>query len=154
MTGPVRPASIGAVTPLGTTGGNGRSRTGSALRGLSGRIAGRMAREFRLLRDNRERPGGGFQGDEDLYEIAETARELNGELGGSAPDEGRLARSLNLFAQESASLLAARPGAASLDIVIRAVEGQEGAPGAPETVAGALRQIDYTTRDVTAARPR
>lgn len=113
-----------------------------------------MAREFRLLRDGEERPRGGFQGDEDLYEIARAARDLNEELGGGLPDEGRLARSLSLFAQESASLLAARPGAASLDTIAGAVARQEGEPGAAETVAGALRQIDQTTREVTAARPR
>lgn len=154
MTGPIRSASVGAVAPLGTAGAGGRSRTGTALRGLSGRIAGRLAREFRLLGDGGERPGGGFSGDEDLYGIADTARLLSGELGGGAADEGRLARSLGLFAQESASLLAARPGPASLDVIARAVERRDAEGGTAETIAGALRQIDQTARDVTDARPR
>ena len=152
MTGPIRSGAVGGVNPVGGPRGDPAKRTGSTLRGIAGRIADRMAREFSIARDDRDSGGSGFQGHEDLYEIAASARKLTGDLGGKPADEGRFARSLGFFAQESASLLAARPEAASLDVIARAIAAREGNE-AEENVTGALQQIDHTTRDILDSRP-
>ena len=154
MVGPVRSNPLGGISAVGNSRkGDGNVRTGATLGRIAGRVADRMTREFALLRDGGERSQGGFAGHEDIYEIAEAARELSGDLGGKPVDEGRLAHSLGSFAQESAALFAARPGASSLDAIARAIAGRDSAE-LHRTIADALRQIDQTTRDVVEARPR
>ncbi|MHA6316173.1 hypothetical protein ACXYN8_00730 [Altererythrobacter sp. CAU 1778] len=125
------------------------------MRSLAGRIAERMTREFRLF-DEREGGRGRHQPEaEDIYEIRALAGTLSGDLGGRPVDEGRLARSLSDFAQESASLFAARPEAASLDAIARAIAAREPAQAQTlHSVDTALGQIDQTTRDIASSRPR
>lgn len=149
MVSSIRPSSVGAVSSVGRGGGGKSTRTGSALRGLAGRIAERMAREFDLLDEREERSGDRdqFREGEDIYEIRAVARELAGDLRARPTDEGRIARSLDLFAQESASLLAARPGAASLDTIARVIAVND-APTTPETLERAVGQIDETARGI------
>ena len=157
MVGPVRSStSIGAVGAVTGRSDTGSSRTGKSLRSLAGKVAERMAREFRLLdRDHRQ---GGGKGDgqregDDIYEIRGVARQLSRDLNGKPTDEGRLARSLGLFAQESASLLAARPDAASLETIARVIAARDSV-AVPETLDRALGQIDQTTRDLAEDRLR
>lgn len=151
MVGPIRSSGIGAIGAIGGARGSSASRAGSAMNTLAGRIAQRMAREFRMFDD--ERGQGRNQYDaEDLYEIGRMASELSGELGARPTDEGRVLRSLGSFAQESASLIAARPDAASLDTIARAIAAGE-RPGEPETIDRAVRHIDQTTRDIVEGRP-
>ena len=119
---------------------------------LAGRIAQRMAREFRMFDDDRGQ-GRNHYDAEDLYEIGRLANELSSELDARPMDEGRVLRSLGSFAQESASLIAARPDAASLDTIARAIAAGE-RPGEPETIDRAVRQIDQTTRDIVERLPR
>lgn len=155
MVGSIRPGGVGPIGAV-TRGGSGQStRTGTALRGLAGRIAQRMSREFNLLD---EREGGssgddGFREGDDIYEIRTVARELANDLKAKAMDEGRLARSLDEFAQESASLLAARPEAASLDAIARVI-AENDKPSEPETLDRAVGQIDQTARGIAETRPR
>lgn len=155
MVGAIRP---GGVTGAAAIGGAGSTRignrTGGALRKLAGRVAGQVAREFRLLEDQDgtdDRPGSYREG-EDLYDISGVARELAGELDARPLDEGLLARSLDGFVQESAVLLAARPSAASLDAIARAIVSNEGARE-EETLARSIAQIDQTTRGIAASGP-
>ena len=153
MVGSIRPTGVGSVSAVSAGSGNKGSRTGGALHKLAHRIAGRVAREFRLLEDDER------QGDdrpprdrEDIYDIREVARELSRDLRARPTDEGRLARSLGSFAQESAALLAARPGAASLDTIARVIAKNDKAADG-ENADGAVSQIDQTVLGIVEARP-
>ncbi len=154
MVGSIRPTGIGAVSAVSGRSSGGGSRTGGALSKLANRIAGRVAREFRMFEDEQDRgddrpPREG----EDLYEIREVARELAADLHARPTDEGRLARSLGAFAQESASLLAARPEAASLDTIAHMIAAHEQSPEG-ETIDRAVGQIDQTVLGISESRPR
>lgn len=155
MVGAIRPGGVSGVSAI-TGGGGVRSgnRTGGALRKLAGSVAGRIAREFDLLDDDRhdhDRPDSYREG-EDLYDIAGVSRALAEDLAAAPRDRGMLERSLGGFVQESAVLLAAQPGAASLDAIARAILDHEGARG-EETIARSIAQIDQTTRSIAEAAP-
>lgn len=124
------------------------------MRRLAGNIADRVAREFNLLDDESDRSGGDqpFREGEDIYEVREVARELAADLQARPSEEGNLARSLDAFAQESVSLMAARPEAASLDTIARVIASNE-KPEQSESFDSALGQIDQTTRDIAESRP-
>ncbi|MGB3471669.1 MAG: hypothetical protein WBA51_12675 [Erythrobacter sp.] len=155
MVGSIRPSGVTGAAAIGRSGSSaGGNRTGGALRKLAGKVAGRVAREFHLLDDAQsdgERPDS-FREGEDIYDILGTARELAGELNARPLDEGLLARSLGGFVQESAVLLAARPGSASLDAIARVILDHEGTP-AEETLSGSIAQIDQTTRGIAETPP-
>lgn len=148
MVSPIRPTGVSSISAIGRGTDSRASSTGGTLRSLTRRVAGRMAREFCLLDDERDfaEPEDYREGD-DIYKIGEAARELTADLHGGPADEGRLARSLDGFVQESASLIAARPDAASLDTIARAIVANERRDG-PETIDVSLRQIDQTARDI------
>ena len=152
MVGPIRSGGINGVGPLGIGTGGKSSKAGGAMRTLAGRIAGRMAREFRLLDDDHSQQGQGRPDAQDLYELDALARQLADGLGARPVDAGRVARSLGDFAQESAALMAARPDGASLDAIARFIAARERA-GEPETIDRAVGQIDQTTRDIVDFRP-
>ena len=147
---------IGRITSSQTTGvgqvrgagGSGGSKAGQAMSSVAGRVASALTQEFDLL----DREGGGkggesgYRGDEDIYDIADTARELSAELGGSGSDEGQIARSLSAFAFESASLIGARPEARSFERIEQAIATAEAQQKGLENVASALASIDNTTR--------
>lgn len=150
----IRPTGVSAISAISAGSSKTGGRTGGALRKLAGRIAGKVGREFRLLDEERERSDDRPPHDgEDLYEIREVARELAADLHAKPADEGRLARSLGAFAQESASLLAARPEAASLDTIAHAIAAHE-RPADGETVDRAVGQIDQTVLGISESRPR
>lgn len=156
MVGPIRPSGATGTSAIGS-GGSTRNgnRTGSALRKLAGKVAGRFAREFRLLDGEQESEGDqreSFRDGEDIYDVIGTARELGGELNARPVDEGLLARSLDGFVQESAVLLAARPGAASLDTIARVICAHE-TSRETETLAGSIAQIDQTAREIAGSSP-
>jgi hypothetical protein len=155
VVGSVRPGSLSGVSAV-SSGGPARpgNRTGGALRRLAGSVAGRIAREFDLLEDEArqgDRPPGYREG-EDLYDLAGVTRDLANDLAAGPRDQGLLARSLGGFVQESAVLLAARPGAASLDAIARAIIAHEGARD-DENLARSLAQIDQTTRSIAEEVP-
>lgn len=160
MTGPVRAGGAERVGALSSGAPRIGTRAGTAMTTLAGRVAGSIGRELRITRDagrdgGREGGrGGGFAGNEDLYEVGETARALNGDLGGRAVDEGLLARSLGAFVTESASLLAARPHSPSLAVIQEAIARVEAGTRVPETVATALVDIDRTTAHVAGSVAR
>lgn len=145
MIGPVGGTRIDRVGLNRTTGTSG-TKAGNAMSSLAGRVAGRVAHALDLLDD--ERPRRPLIEGEDLYEVAATARDLNGQLNGRPSDEGQFVRSLGAFVTESASLIAARPSSHSLDAIEGAIRDQ--AAGAPpmETAATALLAIEATTRRV------
>lgn len=155
MTGPVRSTGAERIGALASGPTRGGTRAGAAMTTLAGRVAGSIGRELGVFRDegrDRGGRGGGFAGNEDLYEVGETARALNDDLGGRAVDEGLLARSLGAFVTESASLLAARPHARSLAAIETAIAGNAGTRA--ETVATAIIDIDRTTAQVATAAVR
>jgi hypothetical protein len=155
MVGAVRPGGVSGVSAIAGSGSAGSgNRTGGALRRLAGSVAGRIAREFDLLDDERgdgDRPDTYREG-EDLYDIAGVTRDLAADLAATPRDQGLLARSLGGFVLESAVLLAARPDSASLDAIARAIMSHEGARD-DETVARSIAQIDQTTRSIAEAAP-
>lgn len=124
------------------------------MRRLASNIAERVAREFRLLDDHGQQRGQDqpFREGEDLYAVNIVARELADELQARPSEQGTLARSLDDFAQESVSLMAARPEAASLDTIARTIAANQPS-GQPETVDSAVVHIDQTTRDISGFRP-
>lgn len=149
MAGPIRPSGTVPVSAIGRGYSSSSSRAGKAMRRLAGNIAERVAREFRLLDDSGRQSGDdrAFREGEDIYDLRDVARELADDLQARPSEAGSLARSLDAFAQHSVSLIAARPEAASLDTIARAIAANEAA-GQPETVNGAIGQIDQTTRDI------
>ena len=155
MVGPIRSSGVGGAGAIGRGGpSQSGNRTGGALRKLAGKVAGRVAREFQLFEDrdhDGERPDGYREG-EDIYDILGTARELASDLSARPLDEGMLARSLDGFVQESAVLLAARPGASSLDTIARVILAHEDARE-EETLARSIAQIDQTARGIAEVSP-
>lgn len=145
MVGPVGGARIGRVE-LGRADGAKGSRAGGAMTSLAGRVAGRVAHSLDLLDD--ERRGRPLVEGEDLYEVAATARDLNGALNGRPSDEGQFARSLGAFVTESAILIASRPSVGSLEWIQRAIHEEDAIPSL-ETAASALTTIERTTRRVS-----
>ncbi len=155
MVGAIRPGGVSGVSAI-AGGGASRSanRTGGALRKLAGSVAGRIAHEFDLLDEDRrghDRPDSYREG-EDIYDIAGMSRALAEDLAAAPRDQGMLERSLGGFVQESAVLLAAQPGAASLDTIARAILDHEGSRD-EETIARSIAQIDQTTRSIAEAAP-
>ena len=146
MIGRVGGARIDRVG-LGRTGGGSPTQAGGAMASLAGRVAGRVARSLDLLEDDRR--GRPLVEGEDLYEVAATARELNGALNGRPSDEGQFARSLGAFVTESASLVAARPSSGSLELIEGAIRDEEARAPPMETAASALLAIERTTRRVS-----
>ncbi len=148
MIGPISSSRTSGVGRVGGAGGSGGSKAGQAMSSVAGRVASALTREFDLLDQEGGGRGGesGYQGDEDIYDIAETAKELSAELGGSGADEGQLARSLSAFAFESASLIGARPEARSFERIEQAIASVEAQQNGMENIASALASIDGTTR--------
>lgn len=149
MTGSIRPSGAAPISAIGRGYANGSGRAGKAMRRLAGNIAERVAREFRLLDDHEQQSGDdrAFREGDDIYELRDVARELADDLQARPSEAGLLARSLDAFAQHSVSLMAARPEAASLDTINRAITAHE-REGKVETVDSALGQIDQTTREI------
>ena len=155
MVGSIRPTGVSRIAAVGKSSGAKGTHTSGALKRLAGKVAGRIAREFDLVDDEdapEDRPDA-FREGEDIYDIRDTARELASQLNGRATDEGRLARSLDGFAQESAALLAARPEAASLEAIARTIAVNEQA-AERETVDQSLTQIDQTARGIAEGKLR
>lgn len=147
MIGPISSARANGVGQVRGAGGGAGSKAGQAMNSLAGRVASALTHEFDLLDQDGGKGGeSGYRGDEDLYEIADTARDLVTELGGSGADEGQLARSLSAFAFESASLIGARPEAYSFERIEQAIASVEAKQQGIENIASALASIDSTTK--------
>ena len=156
MVGSIRPGSVSGAAAIGR-GGSAPSgnRTGGALRKLAGSVAGRVAREFKLIDDSepdQDDTRDHYRDGEDIYDILGTSRQLASDLGARPIDEGMLARALDSFVQESAVLLSARPGAASLDAIARVIQDHEGTRES-ENFDRSIAQIDQTTRGIAEASP-
>jgi hypothetical protein len=143
MTGAVsssRTSGISSVR-LGGPGGKGGAAS-AAMNGIAANIASSITAELKLAvdPDGRRKP---FVPAHDLYEVEEAANALTDALGGAPADRGRIALSLQRFAQEVAALMVARPESRSLEHVARAIV----AAGSSEvgTVAAALQSIERTS---------
>lgn len=149
MVGPISSSRASGVSQIGGASGSGAgSKAGKAMNSVAGKVASALTQEFDLLDQDGGGKGGesGYQGDEDIYGIADTARDLSGELGGNGADEGQLARSLSAFAFESASLIGARPEARSFERIEQAIKAIEAQQQGIENVASVLASIDKTTK--------
>lgn len=149
MVGPISSSRASGISQVRATGGSGAgSKAGQAMTNVAGRVASALTQEFDLLDQQGGGKGGesGYQSDEDIYGIADTARELSAELGGNGADEGHLARCLSAFAFESASLIGARPEARSFERIEQAIQQVEAQQQGIENVESVLASIDGTTK--------
>lgn len=148
MIGPISSSRTNGVGQVRGAGGSGASKAGQAMSNVAGRVASALTQEFDLLDQQGGNGGGesGYRGDEDIYDITETARALTADLGGSGADEGQVARCLSAFAFESASLIGARPEARSFERIEEAIASVEAQQKGLENIASALASIDNTTR--------
>lgn len=149
MVGPISSSRASGVSQVGRVGGSGTSsKAGQAMSNVAGRVASTLTDEFDLLDQQGGSQSGesGYQGDEDIYGIGDTARELNSELGGSGADEGQLARILGAFAFESASLIGARPESRSLERIEQAIKMVETKQQGIENIQSVLASIEDTTK--------
>lgn len=153
MAGPIRASGAVPVAGIGRGATSSGNRAGKAMRRLAGNIAKRVAREFKMLDDSGRQSDSdrNFTEGEDIYELRDVARELADELQARPSEAGLLARSLDAFALQSVSLMAARPEAASLDTIARAIAENEPS-NRPETVNSAIGQIDQTARAIGSDR--
>ena len=121
-----------------------------ALIEIAGRVASALARALRLAGEvgSRQSTGGGGA---DPYQIDEIARELATQMGGNSADSGRIARALHEFAQESASLIGARPQSQSFAAIESAIARATSDNGEANTVDSAIIAIDRSTGYVKAA---
>jgi hypothetical protein len=87
-------------------------------------------------------------GNGDPYQIDEIAKQLATQLGGNSADAGRLARALHEFAQESASLIGARPNSSSFAAIESAIAKGTGDTGEADSVDMAIAAIDRSTHYV------
>ncbi|NLS25167.1 hypothetical protein S2M10_01300 [Sphingomonas sp. S2M10] len=106
ISGP-RAAALGAI---GATDNRPRALAGQAMTVLSNRVAGTLTRELGLAQ-GAATPLRSV----DPYGAESMARELATAVGASPADAGRLARALNDFTSEVASLVAASPTSDVLD---------------------------------------
>jgi hypothetical protein len=146
MTGAVSSSRAGGVSAIRLGGPGGKSGGASAaMNGIAASIASSIAAELKLAvdPDGRRKP---FVPSQDLYDVEETATALTDAYGGGRQDRGRALQSLSHFAQEVASLMAARPESRSLEHVQRAIAMVGNAEAAD--ISAALQLIDRTTQAV------
>jgi hypothetical protein len=119
-----------------------------ALIEIAGRVASALAKALRLAGEvgSRQSTGGGS----DPYKIDEVAGELATQMGGNSADAGRIARALHEFAQESASLIGARPHSNSFAAIESAITKGTSESGEANTVDAAIAAIDRSTGYVRA----
>jgi hypothetical protein len=120
-----------------------------ALIEIAGRVASALALALRLAGEvgSRQSTGGGG----DPYKIDQIARDLTTQMGGNITDAGRIARALHEFAQESASLIGARPQSQSFAAIENAIARATSDNGEANTVDSAVAAIDRSTGYVRAA---
>lgn len=132
MINPINGGRADAVSLRGIDGKRGPAAQASAAMGkVSGRVAETMARELKLAPVD---PRGGYAGGSasDAYGIEEIAAELNASVGGTPADQGRLSRALHEFAQEVATLIAARPVSNTLSGLTFSLADSDGRMGATD----------------------
>lgn len=132
-----------SAVKLGDTGRITDGHSG-AMTEIAGRVASAIAKALRLAGEvGAKQSSGGGNGDP--YQIDEIAKQLATQMGGNSADAGKLARALHEFAQESASLIGARPQSTSFIAIERAIaKGTEG-PVEVNTVDAAIAAIDRST---------
>jgi hypothetical protein len=147
MTGAVSSSRAGGVSSVRMGGPSGKGGAASAaMSGIAANVAASITTELKLAvdPDGRRKP---FQPSQDLYDVEETATTLTNVYGGGPQDRGRAVQSLSCFAQEVASLVAARPESRSLEHIQRAIA----TAGDREVsdISTALHVIDRATRAIS-----
>jgi hypothetical protein len=117
-----------------------------ALTEIAGRVASAIAKALRLAGEVGSRQSSGGNGDP--YQIDEIAKQLSKQLGGNSADAGRIARALHEFAQESASLIGARPQSTSFAAIESAIAKGTSETGEADSVDSAIIAIDRSTHYV------
>lgn len=144
--------SIGRKTvsavKLGDTHRVGDGHSG-ALTEVASRVALALAQALRLAGEVGSRQSGGSSSDP--YQIDEIAAQLATQLGGNSADAGKIARGLHEFAQESASLIGARPHSTSFAMIEAAIAKGTGETGEAHSVADAMTAIERSTHYVRIA---
>jgi hypothetical protein len=135
-----------SAVKLGDTHRVGDGHSGALIQ-IAGRVASALAKALRLAGEVGSRQS---TGSSDPYQIDEVANELATQMGGNSADAGRIARALHEFAQESASLIGARPHSNSFAAIERAIEKGTSDNGEANTVESAIAAIDRSTGYVRA----
>ncbi len=148
MTGPVTSGRAGGVSAIRASGAGKRGGpASSAMAAVASKVAANIADDLGLAVD----PDGRRKGSaNDPNGIEASADTLTEELGGTTADRGRAAQSLHGFAQEVASLVAARPGSRAVAQVGQAIAAaaQNDPSQSARDMSAALRLIDETTRKI------
>ena len=132
-----------SAVKLGDTGRITDGHSG-AMTEIAGRIASAIAKALRLAGEVGAKQSTG-SGNGDPYQIDEIAKQLATQMGGNSADAGKIARALHEFAQESASLIGARPQSTSFIAIERAIaKGTEGS-GDASSIDAAIGAIDRST---------
>ena len=136
-----------SAVKLGDTYKVGDGHSGALIE-IAGRVASALAKALRLAGEvgSRQSTGGGS----DPYQIDQIASELSTQMGGNSADAGRIARALHEFAQESASLIGARPHSNSFAAIESAIAKGTSEHGEARTVESAIAAIDRSTGYVRA----
>jgi hypothetical protein len=136
-----------SAVKLGDTHRVGDGHSGALIQ-IAGRVASALAKALLLAGEVGSRQSTGSSSDP--YQIDEVANELATQMGGNSADAGRIARALHEFAQESASLIGARPHSNSFAAIERAIEKGTSDNGEANTVESAIAAIDRSTGYVRA----
>ncbi len=145
MTGPISSSRASGASAVGLGGAGPRGgAAGKALSNIAANVASAITAELQLAVDPDGRQRGSAQ---DAYEVEAAADEMVDTLGGNAADRAAAARSLHSFAQEVASLIAARPGSRSLDRIYQIVQRASASQQAQD-INAALKLIDATTAEI------
>lgn len=136
-----------SAVKLGDTHRVGDGHSGALIE-IAGRVASALAKALRLAGEvgSRQSTSGGS----DPYQIDQIASELSTQMGGNSADAGRIARALHEFAQESASLIGARPHSNSFAAIEGAIAKGISEHGEARTVESAITAIDRSTGYVRA----
>lgn len=153
MTNTIRTDLNGVAAIRLAAAGKGSSKTGAALSSLASAVAGRVANALNLASDDgSDRRGRNFVAANDLYEIERLADELAQQLAASASERAHLSAALHKFAENSAALLGARPGAYAVQHLADAIADASTQQAGMENPASALAIIDTATRDIASER--
>ena len=131
-----------SAVKLGDTHRVGDGHSGALIE-IAGRVASVLAKALRLAGKvgSRQSTSSGS----DPYQIDQIAGELSTQMGGNSADAGRIARALHEFAQESASLIGARPHSNSFAAIESAIAKSISDYGEARTVESAIAAIDRST---------
>ncbi|WP_229953612.1 hypothetical protein [Parasphingorhabdus litoris] len=146
---------LSGINAVRLSGRGGGSRAGAALSSLAAQIAGHVADTLNLTaQDDQDdnRRGRNFITAHDLYEIEALSGSLSRELSADGAEAARLTAALHQFAEQSASLLGARPAAYSVEHLVHAIDNAVEDNGGPEDFNRVLAIIEKASLAVENAQ--